>query len=175
MFDRGGLLLPSAPTPRLCLVKLETARKAIERAERMFYDLCSYVESEDEYAFEDRLPYVLDLLAGVRRQINVYIPRIGPVAEWWKTERTASREAITEMRHAQLKRLESDAQQQVYSRTAAPAGTFKGKPTNSGDTLVWLDWKFTSGYFEGQEVLSVLFFHLTDLETLIEEAEGRLS
>jgi hypothetical protein len=140
----------------------------------MFYDLCGYVESEDEFAFEDRLPYVLDLLAGVRRQINTYIPKTGPVAEWWVSERTASREAITQMRHGQLKRLESDAEQQVYSQTMSSAGSYNGRPTNSGDTLVWRDWIFTSGHFQGQEVLSVICEQLRDLTELIQEAESRL-
>jgi hypothetical protein len=159
---------------RFYFVRLEAARKAFERADRMFDDLCTYVESEDQFAFEDRLPYVLELLAGVRRQIDGYMPRTGPVADWWEGEKTATREAISQLRHAQLKRLESNAQQQAYSQTRSPVGSFKGKTVNAGDTIAWRDWVFTSGHFKGQEVLSVLVMQLIDLKALIEEAESRL-
>lgn len=49
---------------KITRVSIGSARLAWDRAERMLADLSSHAHSPDEHAFEDRLPYVLDLLGG---------------------------------------------------------------------------------------------------------------
>jgi hypothetical protein len=141
----------------------------------MLTALRPHARRADEQAFKDRLPYVLDLLAGVGRQIDEAMPGAGPVATWWETQRTQDREAIRQMRNAELKRLESGTKREVDVQTNAPAGTFHGKTVNAGDTLVEWGWYFASGHFVGQEVLTVLSAQLTDRQFLINDAESRLS
>jgi hypothetical protein len=116
---------------------LDSAWRSLERARRMFADLCIRAGEIDQQAFEDRLPYVLDLMAGVRR-------------------------------------LESTAQRQTYSHSMSSAGTFNGKPVNAGDSIVWWQWYFVGGHFDGQDVLAVLSAQLDDLASLIRDAEARL-
>jgi hypothetical protein len=153
---------------------LDSAWRSLERARRMFAALCVRAGEIDQQAFEDRLPYVLDLMAGVRRQIDEQIPKGGAAAAWWRGQMTVARDAITQMRHAQLKRLESTAQRQTYSHSMSSAGTFNGKPVNAGDSIVWWQWYFVGGHFDGQDVLAVLSAQLDDLASLIRDAEARL-
>ncbi len=155
-------------------MQLRRARDAWGRAERVTVRLGELAEGSNHQAFEDLLPYVLDLLAGVRRQVHEYQPRTAAFDAWWPSQKTADREAITEMRHAQLKRLERRAQRQLYAHTFSSQGTFKGKVVNSGDTAVWWTWHFIGGRFDGQEVMAVLHRQLGDLETLIADAEKLL-
>jgi hypothetical protein len=156
-------------------MRLDRAWVGWERAARMLAALQAHAEGTDEQAFQDRLPYVLDLLAGVRRQIGEYMPKTATFESWWATQKTQDRDAITEMRHAQLKRLESDMKRHLHAQSWASEGTFNGKPVNPGDTVVWWRWYFIGGHFDGKDVLTVLSTQLADLASLIKEAESRLS
>jgi len=160
-------------------MKMTAPRGAWQRAERMLTDLARHANDADDRAFEDRLPYVLDLLAGVRRQIDQCITQrkdgSAEVDLWWAAEKTADRKAINDMRNAQLKRLERGSERRQQTHTNVSAGTFNGHPINSGDTISWYGWRFTSGRFVGKEVLSILLAELQDLEDLIETAESRLT
>ena len=94
-------------------MELPLARQTLSRAQRMLDDLNRHVD--DEVAFRDRLPYVLDLLAGVTRCIDSESKghRTSQFGSWWKaTDRTA-RDAIQELRNAELKRAESRAKQEA--------------------------------------------------------------
>jgi len=151
----------------------------------MLADLSAHSESRDEHAFADRLPYVLDLLAGVRRQIDKHRPRPAEFTVWWDQQRTPRREAITSMRNAELKSYERRSQRTALTQTYSSAGSFEARTldgelvshrvVNAGDTVTVLTgWKFLGGHFDGQDVLSVLTGELTDLSTLIHVAESQL-
>jgi len=163
----------------LGFMRMDKAREAWGRAARMLTDLSPHERGADEVAFEDRLPYVVDLLAGVRRQIHEHIsgsqPHSASMDSWWAAQKTPDRVAITEMRHAQLKRLERGAERRVLTHTNSSAGTFDGRPVNSGDTLTWSEWYVTSGRFEGQRVMEMLSAELESLGSLIRDTEMRLA
>lgn len=167
-------------------MRLQEARNVWDRAARMFRELTTYIESTDEHAFPDRLPYVLDLFAGVRRQIdNGAKPKPPAFASWWNEQRTPRREAITAMRNAELKGYDRQVKRTAITHTNSSVGTLRtwysdGKPVrersiNAGDNvLIFTGWKFVGGHFDDQEVTSVLSAELTDLKKLIDEAEARL-
>jgi hypothetical protein len=152
----------------------------------MLTDLAEHNGSGDEHAFPDRLPYVLDLLAGVRRQINTHKPRPPGFASWWDQQRTPHREAFNSMRHAELKRYERRSKRTAMAHTWSSAGSLttrsaegrliSDRSVSSGETVtVSTSWKFVGDHFDGQDVLTVLQAELTDLATLIRAAESRLS
>lgn len=182
---RHSGLQASARLRQTYTMPLDAAQKVWDRASRMLRDLATHVESTDEHAFGDRLPYVLDLLAGVRRQIDEGLKPIPPaLAVWWNEQRTPRREAITSMRNAELKRYERQAKRTSITHTNSSAGTLRtsysdGRPEreqsiNAGDTVVIATgWKFVGGHFDGQEVLRVLTDEHADLGKLIREAETR--
>jgi len=84
-------------------MRLDEVWNVWARASRMVADLAAHSESSDEHAFPDRIPYVLDLLAGIRRQIDKCRPRSPEFTSWWGQQRTPRREAITSMRNAELR------------------------------------------------------------------------
>jgi hypothetical protein len=96
-------------------MELSRSREALDRARRMLDDLAHHRGST--VAFRDRIPYVLDLLAGVTRTIAKESSghRTQQFAYWWATADRSAQQAIEEMRHAELKGLES--------RTAARINT----------------------------------------------------
>jgi hypothetical protein len=126
-----------------------------------------------EEAFTDRLPYVLELTTGVRRQLDAVIPRQGDLRVWWAGQWTTEREALTQLRHAQLKRLESNQAPRWHTQMNTPAGHWRGHPVSAGDTVSWIEWHFADGYFEGRQVLDVLYKVLRDLRDLLGEARRR--
>ncbi|MCW2932771.1 MAG: hypothetical protein JWM19_3733 [Actinomycetia bacterium] len=96
-------------------MELPLARQALSRAQRMLDDLNRHVG--DEVAFRDRLPGVLDLLAGVTRRTGSESKghRASQFGSWRKaTDRTA-RDAIQELRNAELKRAGSRAKQEALA------------------------------------------------------------
>jgi hypothetical protein len=58
--------------------------------------------------------------------------------------------------------------------TVRGGASFNGKPVNAGDSIVWWQWYFVGGHFDGQDVLAVLSAQLDDLASLIRDAEARL-
>ena len=157
-------------------MRLEKAWRVWQRAERMLRDLDTHETSLEEHAFPDRLPYVLDLLAGVRRQINEqrHVPQ--EFRAWWAEQHTAERDAITEMRHSTLKADRRVVDRKTFSQSFCSNGYFNGRPVNSGDSVVvFLGWRFVSGHFDNKDVLLVLRDQLDDLHALLGEAETRLS
>ena len=67
---------------------LEPAHAVLARAGRMLDDLrTAERQPNNPYAFADRLPYVLDLLAGVTRLIDECSKgsRTPEFSQWWKT------------------------------------------------------------------------------------------
>jgi hypothetical protein len=100
----------------------------LHRAARTTAALGLHAEGFDAQAFEDRLPYVLELLAGVRRQIHEYKRRTSTTAAfdaWWASEWSDPRWLeMTNLRHVHLKQLESGAQTKVHTQSNLPAGTF---------------------------------------------------
>lgn len=166
-------------------MRLDKAWDVWDRASRMLQDLAAHSESTNKNAFPDRLPYVLDLLAGVRRQISEHKPIPPGFTSWWNQQRTPHREAITSMRNAELKSYERQSRRTSVSHTNSSAGTLETRtsdgilirrtPINAGDTVViFTGWRFAGGYFDGQEVLRVLSAELADLNTLNHDAESRL-
>jgi hypothetical protein len=152
---------------------LEKPREAWARADRMLRALAEHLFNEQ--AFTDRLPYVLDLLSGVGRQITESLPKGSPLRRWWDAQWTPAGHEITEMRHAQLKRMEPPgAERHVHTQTATAATIWHGKPLSVGDTAMWATWRFVGGRFDDQDVVVVLRNHLDDLAVLIGEAEARL-
>jgi len=157
-------------------MRLEKAWRAWERASRMLNDLGTHSQSLDEHAFSDRLPYVLDLLAGVRRQINEQGPVPQEFKAWWARQHNVERDAITEMRHSTLKADKRVVGPKAFSQSFCSNGYFNGRPVNSGDSVVvFLGWRFVGGHCNDQDVLPVLRNQLDDLRALLEEAETRLS
>ncbi|WP_344257286.1 hypothetical protein [Terrabacter carboxydivorans] len=151
---------------------LDNALKSLNRASRMLDDLAAHSHSGE--AFADRLPYVLDLLAGVRRQLDAAVKECGHLSGWWKDQWTPERKALSELRNAQLKRLETSEAPRSQTRTNVPAGEWRGHRVSEGDTVSWIEWYFVDGRYEGQPVLSVLAGALDDLRGLIDEVRIRL-
>lgn len=138
----------------------------------MLADLETYSQSEE--AFTDRLPYVLDLLVGVRRQLDSVVPRSGKLRAWWIDQLTSERRALSELRHAQLKRLETNEAPSREIRTNVPAGEWRGHPVNAGDTVTWIEWYFASGHHKDRPVREVLAESLLDLRQLVDDFRRRM-
>jgi hypothetical protein len=111
----------------------------------------------DMTAFSDRLPYVLDLLAGVTRMIGAESSghRTPVFGAWWGGVDRSAQEAIQEMRNAELKEL--------VSRTAAARW------------FVAVAWIFTGGALHERPVLETLRDYLQQVTALLEEAERKLA
>ena len=158
---------------------LPFARQTLGRAERMLDDLSRH--ADDEVAFRDRLPYVLDLLAGVTRCVNDESKghRTGQFAAWWqKADRTAQA-AIQELRNAELKRAESRAMAQVKVELTPPGPrpvsmTVQELVANQFSIVVSTQWRFTSGDFDGKPVLPVLAEYWNEVSGILTEAENLL-
>ena len=125
----------------------------------------------DEVDFRDRLPYVLDLLAGVTRCIDSESKghRTTHFATWWSTTDRTMRNVIQELRNAELKRAESRAKQEVrvemqrYGEPLAADTAVKGVPMDAKaltgsqfSIVVSTEWRFTGGDLDGRPVLPAL-------------------
>ncbi|MBA8794065.1 hypothetical protein FHX74_001670 [Friedmanniella endophytica] len=153
----------------------------------MVADLSAHASSGAPFEFPDRLPYVLDLLAGVRRQINEGLKSASPtVLAWWRSQLTPRRRAITEMRNAALKRLDQQVEEAGFFQVFSSDGTIKTTTTSlmgestsqrtvpSGDVVrISTGWQFVGGIFNGEDVLRVVREELDDLAKLLVEAKRR--
>jgi hypothetical protein len=92
----------------------------------MLTDLARH--SHDTTDLRDRLPYVLDLLAGVSRTVDTESRghRRPAFAAWWGGVDRSAQQTIHEMRNAELK--------EFVSRTALLV--------NDGDTVTTISWAF---------------------------------
>ncbi len=177
------------------MVHLVDAAEAWRRAARMIDDLGA--GAQDRHAVNDRLPYVLDLLAGVTRTINKYPGSQRPEAFtlWWKTLRPAHHEELTQLRHAALKGLERVAQREitVYLPTQGPAHvelpgpvrmvvgeelTVRLRHTDTPGSVTQQRseaWVFSQGPYRGQHVMTALREHLNRLGEVILAGDALLN
>lgn len=159
----------------LMSVELPRSREALERARRMLDDLARH--SANTIAFRDRIPYVLDLLAGVTRTISRESSghRTQAFADWWSTADRSSQQAMEEMRHAELKGLESRTAASINVEINVRAADHPDRNLNDGDTLTTIDWLFKGGTFDDKPVLPTLHDYLRQVGNLVDEAERKLS
>jgi hypothetical protein len=158
-------------------MRLPLAHQALARAQRMLDDLGQHVE--DEVAFRDRLPYVLDLLAGVTRCVDSGSKgsRTQQFADWWSTTDRTMQTSIQELRNAELKRVESRSQPQVKVEMIPP----DPQPVSSGDLheliasqfsiVVSTEWRFIGGDLDGKPVLPALVQYWNDVSGILAKAE----
>lgn len=169
-------------------MELPLARQTLARARRMLDDLGRH--ADDEVCFRDRLPYVLDLLAGVTRCINDESKghRSGQFSSWWKTADRTMQAAIRELRNAELKRAESRAKQEVRVEMLGP----RGKPVPAGalaqgarmeaksltesqfSIVVSTEWRFAGGDLHSQPVLPALVKYWNEVGGVLTQAEALL-
>jgi len=145
--------------------------------------------ADDEVDFRDRLPYVLDLLAGVTRCIDSESKghRTTRFATWWSTTDRTTRNVIQELRNAELKRAESRAKQEMrvemqrYGEPLAADTAVNGLAlrtdglTESQFTIVvTTEWQFIGGDFDGRPVLLALTQYWNDINGVLKQAESLL-
>lgn len=164
------------------------ARQTLGRAQRMLDDLSRH--ADDEVAFRDRLPYVLDLLAGITRCINDESKghRTSQFAAWWQTADRTTQAAIQELRNAELKRAESRTKPQVKVEVT-PRGprppvsmtvedpvsmTVQDLVSNQFSLDVSTDWRFTDGDLDGKPVVPALAEYWNQVSGVLAEAETLL-
>jgi hypothetical protein len=169
-------------------MELPLARQTMARAQRMLDDLSRH--ADDEVGFRDRLPYVLDLLAGVTRCINDESKgyRSSQFGSWWKTADRTMQEAIQELRNAELKRAESRAKQEVRVEMRGPGGTplpagvlaegvrmeAKSLTESQFSIVVSTEWRFADGDLDGRPVLPALAGYWNEVGEVLAQAEGLL-
>lgn len=132
--------------------------------------------SHDPVAFRDRVPYVLDLLAGVTRTTHAESSghRTPEFAAWWGTADRSAQQSIHEMRNAELKELRSLTTAQIHTVTSVSAADYPDMRVNDGDTVTTVTWVFNGGALHGQPVLKILRDYLQRVSKLVGEAEGKL-
>jgi len=145
----------------------------------MMDDLTNHVE--DEIAFRDRLPYVLDLLAGVTRRINEESKgrRTKQFDSWWQTTDRQMQASIQELRHAELKRAESRARPKIrvdFTPDPRPVTMDTDARIASRFSIdVSTEWHFTGGgNLDGTLALPVLAQYWKDLVGVLSKAETLL-
>lgn len=157
-------------------MRLRLAHQTLARAQRMLDDLSRH--ADDEVAFQDRMPYVLDLLAGVTRCIDSESKgnRTTQFANWWTTADRTMQAAIQELRNAELKRVESRTEAQVKVEMIPP----DPQPVSMDAHLliasqfsivVSTDWRFTGGDLDGKPVLPALVQYWNDVSGILAKAE----
>ena len=126
--------------------------------------------------FRDRLPYVLDLLAGITRTIDDESRghRTQAFATWWPGIDRTSQDTIQELRNAELKRLERRTVAEIQTAVNVIAADYPDLRLADGDTLTTKTWSFVGGAFDGQPVLETLRKYREEAEALIDEAEAKL-
>jgi hypothetical protein len=127
-------------------------------------------------AFHDRIPYVLDLLAGVTRTIDDESRghRTAQFSSWWMEVDRSIQKSIQDMRNAELKKLIPLTTPRLESLTNVSVADYPGTSVNDGDTLVKINWLFKGGTFHGQPVIDTLREYLQHLGELLREAELKL-
>jgi hypothetical protein len=126
--------------------------------------------------FLDRLPYVLDLLAGVTRTIDKESKgsRTASFSAWWPALAIKLREEITRLRDAELKGLDPQTGRDIDVVVNALAADYPDRSVNDGDSVVTWTWVFSEGQLKKQAVLPVLEQYLSELRQILAEAETRL-
>jgi hypothetical protein len=132
--------------------------------------------SHNPVAFRDRIPYVLDLLAGVTRTIHAESSghRTPEFADWWGAVDRSAQQSIHEMRNAELKELRSLTKAQIHTVTGVSAADYPDLRVNDGDTVTRVTWVFNGGALHGQPVLKTLRDYLQQVSKLVGEAERKL-
>ena len=158
---------------------LPLAYQTLARAQRMPEDLSRH--ADDEVAFRDRLPYVLDLLAGVTRCINSESKgsRTIQFANWWNTVDRTMQAAIQELRNAELKRAESRTTAQVKVEMIRPDPQpvrMNAHPliASQFSIVASTDWQFIGGDLDGKPVLPALVQYWNDVSGILAKAEALL-
>jgi len=156
--------------------RLPRAAESLARARRLIDDLKSE-QHTGESRFRDRLPAVLDLLDGVSRGIDEQSAgqRTPVFSAWWKTQWTAERREIRELRNAELKRLETKTRAHFTvvineSLNTGPSGT-----TGATTSTLAGAFFFDGGHFDGEEVVPTLQAYASHLEAALTEAERLLA
>jgi hypothetical protein len=168
-------------------MELSLARQTLGRAQRMLDDLSRH--ADDEVDFRDRLPYVLDLLAGVTRCIDSESKgrRTTQFASWWSTTDRTMGNVIRELRNAELKRAESRAKQEIrvemhrHGEPLAANIAAKGVPMEAQaltesqfSIVVSTEWRLIGGDLDGRPVLPALAQYWNDVSDVLEQAESML-
>jgi hypothetical protein len=162
---------------------LPLARQTLARAQRMLDDLSR--REDDEVAFQDRLPYVLDLLAGVTRCINDESRghKTAKFCDWWNTVDRTMQKAIHELRNAELKRAESRAEAEVKLEFDPPhlksirTGVrmdVEELTANQFSIIVSTQWRFIGGDLDGKSVLPALAQYWNEVSRVLATAEELL-
>ena len=156
-------------------MELTRTGSALARAQRMFQDLVEH--SADSTGFRDRIPYVLDLLAGVTRTLDAesHGHRTAAFSDWWTALDRAEQKAIAEMRNAELKGLETRTSLQQLTTTNANPVDLPDLRVEAGDTVTRILWIFNGGPLDGVPVLEALSRYLEHLSGLTDQAEQLLS
>jgi hypothetical protein len=156
-------------------MELPKSKEALARAQRMLDDLVGYVL--DSVAFRDRIPCVLDLLAGVTRTINSESSgdRTPEFGKWWAGVDRSAQQAIQEMRTAELKELVSLTAALYETEINVRAVDYPDRLVNDGDTVTTVSWVFNGGAFHGKPVVETLRDYLDQVRKLVEEAEQKLT
>ncbi|GLX09427.1 hypothetical protein [Microbispora sp. NBRC 16548] len=162
-------------------MKLPRAHESLARGGRMLDDL--KIHTQDEVAFRDRLPYVLDLLAGVTRSIDDESKgqRSNKFSAWWNGIDRSMQKEITELRHSELKRIESRTEVRVNVDLATPTPpsepiktTVEELTANAIHIHVSLEWRFKGGAFDDKQVIDTLQAYWCTARDILAKAEELL-
>ncbi len=126
--------------------------------------------------FRDRLPYVLELLAGVSRALDEESRgrRTPPFSEWWASEPIPYRQELYSLRHAELKALKGHAAARWDTVVFARASDFPDMLVNDGDTVSRVVWYWADGPCVNEQVLPVLQRYYLSLTQAVDTAEALL-
>lgn len=146
----------------------------MERADRMLTDLIRH--GTDSVAFRDRLPYVLDLLAGVSRAIDEGSrgSRTRDFSEWWSTEPIPRRGDFASLRNAELKALKQQTSAHWDVVINASAADYPGEMVSDGDTVTRVVWVWADGPFKDEQVVPVLQRYFLAVKAAVTTAEHLL-
>lgn len=162
------------------------ARAALARAERMFAELTGIVG--DTVAFQDHVPYVLDLLLSVTRVMHDDLNKQPENRVWWDAQKDGLWRELSDLRHAELKRLDrrTELNMKSYTRQILTDDDLRdiqidlghGRSMAKGDTVSWAvgsAWFFVGDSLDSRPVLAIMRHYLDLLPQIVVEAERRLS
>ncbi|MFI6073895.1 hypothetical protein ACIA5C_20205 [Actinoplanes sp. NPDC051343] len=150
---QGGASQNQVCSGRLHEVELTRTRTGLARTQRMLQDLARH--GADSVGFRDRIPYVLDLMAGVTRTIDAesHGHRTAAFSAWWTNLDRAEQRAITDIRNAELKELDTRTSMRQRTTTNADPVDFSDLTVNPGDTVTRIFWTFDGGPLHDAPVL----------------------
>jgi hypothetical protein len=133
--------------------------------------------NNDTTDFRDRLPFVLDLLAGITRMIDTESRghRTPAFAAWWSRVDRPAQHTIQEMRNAELKELEPRTSAHIEVHIGVSAADYPDLWANDGGSVTRISWVFNGGALDGQRVLVTLRDYLRKVTALLDEAERQLA